>query len=235
MQTFSCDALNVIDRAIELDPDNKYLWTTKYFNLIYANRYKEATSIPEELLTFKLMFSIREFCLTGKFGPVALGMTRNEVRSLLGSPEGAYGEDSHIRSLGDSSILVDDLYPIWSYGCIELYWGDREGKLIRISCKKVPYKWQAPSLVMRIDPWIYQRPLDRSGATVPGISRNDFIAGLNSAGISFEDQGRKDLGSFWLGYLRLSSGVEAIYEEDEFGEIVIGMLHHENNSIDTIY
>jgi hypothetical protein len=57
-------------------------------------------------------FSLLEFFRTGKFGQVDLGMTRTEVKQLIGPPDDIWESDG--RSIEESAI--------WIYGGIEFFW-----------------------------------------------------------------------------------------------------------------
>jgi hypothetical protein len=68
-------------------------------------------------------FSLLEFFRAGKFGPIELGMTRTEVKHLIGAPDIYWDCD------GES----EDDSAIWYYGGIELFWYPLDPKLHMIS------------------------------------------------------------------------------------------------------
>ena len=226
------EALKCIDQALTLKPDDRHIWTTKYWYLQHCHRYYDAETIPADKLLFTHSASIEEFCRTGEYGPLKLGMSREQVRQVLGDPEnvgGLYPKQIKPVHEGHLTLISDTAYPIWGYGCVELFFGEKRDLLHRISCKNLAYWMHSWSQIIHLDPWIYRGPFNQSGVTGPSITKDEFEAGLQWAGIDYQDLGRKPIASFWLGYIQLASGVEAIYEEDDDGTIIIGLLHHKDN------
>ncbi len=113
--------------------------------------------------------NIKNFALTGQFGPVQIGMHREEVERLLGEPDGrtswnsAPEEPDHIyysryEFFFEKSILVavqnDNFFPQWP-------------ELVRYESK-----------TFKIDPWI----LDAS----PKTTLSEVIERLDAENIAFE-------------------------------------------------
>ena len=92
--------------------------------------------------------SLFEWLHTGTFGPITLGMTRSEVRALLGPPDNW----SVARNADRSPI-------IWKYGDFEFYFDSRDGPLhlLRTDTFRKPVGGKAFTL----DPWILRRGLSR--------------------------------------------------------------------------
>ena len=92
--------------------------------------------------------SLLEWLRTGLFGPLHLGMTRLEVRDLLGPAE----DWSSARNPDGSSA-------IWKYGDFEFYFDGHDAPLhlLRADSFRVPSGGQT----MALDPWILRRGLSR--------------------------------------------------------------------------
>lgn len=155
--------------------------------------------------------NLLEFFKTGRFGPVCIGMSRREVRILLGAPDNYPAPD------------------IWEYGGVELHFALSESNnpdthtLAKITFNPIylaaPEKWQTD-----IAPWVF--------GSYFGPTQQEFKMALMKAAISYTDckqtgekvqaNGRYPKTN-WLytasheisGILYLSSGVSAAYGKDD--------------------
>ena len=154
--------------------------------------------------------NLLEFFKTGQFGPTHLGMTRGEVKRLLGSPD------------NDTSPTI------WEYGGIELHFDTSRSSnpeahlLIRITFNPIylaaPEKWQTD-----IVPWVF--------GSYFGPTRQELKQALMRAAISYTEmkqprarlEDNHDRRGNWLysasheisGTLHLPSGVSATYGTDD--------------------
>ena len=155
--------------------------------------------------------NLLEFFKTGQFGPVCIGMTRSEVKILLGTPDN-YRSPS-----------------IWEYGGVELHF--ESSKLIEPSTQTLtqitfnpiylaaPEKWQTD-----ISPWVF--------GSYFGPTQQELKQALMRAAISYTEsrQPEQQLNgngrhpkTNWLysasheisGILYLPSGVSASYGTDD--------------------
>ena len=118
------EALKCLEQALEIKPNDRHIWTTKYWYLQSWHQYYAAESIPADKLLFTHSASIEEFCRTGQYGPLKLGMSREQVRQELGDPEyggGLYPSQMKPVHEGHLTLISDAAHPIWGYGCVELF------------------------------------------------------------------------------------------------------------------
>ena len=108
-----------------------------------------------------LQISLLEFAKSGMFGPIEVGMLRNEVELALGNP-------THISPPSNNTSTAD----IWKYGDFEFHFFDDAVLTIFTDWFEVPQG--GPEL--QIDPWILRARLARS----------DFEQALNQSNISFK-------------------------------------------------
>lgn len=88
-----------------------------------------------------IVVSLKEFFRTGLFGPIELGMTRNEIISLLGTPD----------IWGPSNARSFETATIWKYCDVEFYF-TREHRLFQIFCDNIEISEDCEK--MRIDYWV---------------------------------------------------------------------------------
>lgn len=222
-------AITCLDRATELEPDNQALWFTKYWLLRGNEQDEKALSIPAEKLPFKYTISFEEFLRTGEYGPLRLGMSKQEVWELLGPPTWCDFDYSFIPGypgkLSPDKQKFTQLHPFafhcWGYSFEELYFGPERGLLYFISAKNFRWWRGGANMVFDInphfDPFLEVETRD--------LRKSEWELWLKAAGIPYTI---KLLSSeFKTGSLWLSSGVELLYgyEEDEKADIVAGLEH----------
>ena len=100
-----------------------------------------------------------EFIRTGELGPLRIGLTRSEVRSLLGDPPQWVAAEPKESS------------QIWRYGDVEFYFADET--LVMIFADHDDRNKGSDALI--IDPWIVRQDL----------MRNEFERELIGQGIAF--------------------------------------------------
>jgi hypothetical protein len=92
--------------------------------------------------------SLKDFIITGIFGPFHLGMTRSQIKALLGSPDevGGVSRKNKVPS-------------IWKYGDIELHYKNDNDSLFMIYLDN----FDIPNGGSKIDlePWIIRRGISR--------------------------------------------------------------------------
>ena len=215
------EGLRYLDKAIKLEPENKYLWTTKYWYLHAAYCYHEAESIPIEKLSFRYSISLKTFFQTGHFGPITLGMTKQQVLDVLGNPEGVWGyEDNELESTGLITNLYSPARPYWRYGDIDFFFND-DAILCKMSSARL-YLWRYSfSRVIKLDPWVFKGVHGFDDV----LQLHELLEALRQEGINYEDKG---FGSFIpkhldSGKVLVSSGVEVIYEK-EHGATIVSVL-----------
>ena len=93
-----------------------------------------------------LSISLVEFFRTGQFGPVRLGMTRQEVYDFLGEPDGYGSPNTHLMEAR-----------VWLYDAIELHFSDAEASpLWLIFSDHLSYPdWWGTSERVELDAWIF--------------------------------------------------------------------------------
>ena len=155
--------------------------------------------------------NLLEFFKTGQFGPVRIGMTRRQVKILIGLPDNYSAPD------------------IWEYGGVELHFDSAKStnpdnhQLTRITFNPIylaaPEKWQTD-----ISPWVF--------GSYFGPTRQELKQALMQAAISYVEakqpssqnqENGQNPKSNWLynaseqisGTLYLSSGVSATYGTDD--------------------
>jgi len=74
---------------------------------------------------------ILHFLKTGEFGQIRLGMSRQQVLDILGEPISFYGYWPS-QSVGDEVSPFANECPLWIYGTIEFYWGEKTDRLYMI-------------------------------------------------------------------------------------------------------
>ncbi len=110
----------------------------------------------------RLDISIVEFCRTGRFGPVALGMSRHDVLALLGEPDVAGAGNLETR--------------LCKYGDIEFHFQEKTGLLYLIWCDHIPFPGERSRRV-RLSSWLFK------GRERPG--KETVEKGLSEHGIAF--------------------------------------------------
>lgn len=135
--------------------------------------------------------SIKEFIRTGDFGPVKLGMSKDEVIDLLGNPD----SDNKIRKTG--SILL--------YSWYELFF-DNEKVLKSIQNDhyqpNLPNTYKFSNAKFRIEPWILNADETQ---TIDSIAHR-----LKDVGIDYEKE------FYYERYvLRAKSGVIVDFDDEE--------------------
>lgn len=103
--------------------------------------------------------SLCEFARTGLFGPLRLGMSRDEIQYSLGYPE-LWGTEVH-----------RDSATIWRYSDIEFYFTDHELRMIFTDHDSLSNGGET----LAIDPWIIRA----------GLSREQFDSALRAERIEF--------------------------------------------------
>ena len=88
-----------------------------------------------------------EFLRTGDFGGIRLGMTRQEVREILGEPPNWSITRKRKRS---------EMAAVWKYGSIEIYFEDASGKVHMIFSDDFPLMG---SETLQLDSWILREGL----------------------------------------------------------------------------
>ncbi len=111
----------------------------------------------------KITVSMQDFLRTGEFGPVRLGMSRGQIRGLLGEPE-EWGPSPRAKHNAG----------IWKYGDIEFYFHHKEDTLVTIFADHV--EELKGGRAIDIDPWIF-----KGSATVRHVLRD-----LEDADIAFQ-------------------------------------------------
>ena len=107
--------------------------------------------------------SLKELIQLGHFGPVRLGMSREQVESFIGEPD-----DSGVGSRKHPQATI------LKYGDVEFHFDPRDGRLWLIHLGQ----FEAPSAgkSVRLDPWII-----RASLTVPEMEE-----GLSRSGIGYQ-------------------------------------------------
>jgi hypothetical protein len=109
--------------------------------------------------------SLLDFFRSGQFGPIQLGMTRQEVYDLLGEPDGYGCPDTHLMKAG-----------VWLYDAIELHFSPR---LWLITTDHISYPdWWGHSESIRLDAWLF------SDGRQP--SKSDLEDGLTKLNIPYQ-------------------------------------------------
>src|SRR5690349_209628 len=103
--------------------------------------------------------SLRDFAITGKFGPIQLGMTRAEIEQLLGAPE-LWGTEEQC-----------EVATIWRYSEIEFYFANHMLKMIFTDHGSLADGGDTCD----IEPWIIRR----------GLPRHEFEAALREGNVEF--------------------------------------------------
>ena len=144
--------------------------------------------------------SLKDFAVTGAFGPVTLGYVREALEVALGEPEATGGESRKHRRPN-----------IWKYGDVEFFFDRVGGELDMIHIDRfngsggTPEGWGG----LQLDPWVIRA----------GLAREVFIHAVEDAGcdytVRFEPQ-------FNQAVVVLRSGVEVgfVCEPDEFSDAV---------------
>jgi hypothetical protein len=95
--------------------------------------------------------SLKDLIQTGRFGPVQLGMSREQIESSLGAPDELGGASRKYRRAS-----------IWKYGDVELHFAPGADNLLLIHLDD----FEVPSggKSVNLDPWIIRRSLTLSEA-----------------------------------------------------------------------
>ncbi|MEM6296980.1 MAG: hypothetical protein AAGA54_37290 [Myxococcota bacterium] len=104
--------------------------------------------------------SLLGFARTGALGPIRLGLARDEVESLLGSPPSWLANSSKARST------------IWKFEDVEIYFTDHVVTMLFCDAGTLTNGGEA----LRIDPWVIRRRLSQAA----------FEKAVVDAGMSFE-------------------------------------------------
>lgn len=113
------------------------------------------------------MVSILDFFATGRFGPIALGISQPALEAALDAPEDTGGGSRKCRRPS-----------IWKYGDIEFYF-DRPGGILWLvhldrftASGGFAQGWGR----LRLDPWIVRE----------GLAQDAFCVALKASGLKFE-------------------------------------------------
>ncbi len=140
--------------------------------------------------------SLIDFFRTGNFGPIRLGMTRQEVYDILGEPD---FYDSGFRECSHSELSLMDA-EIWSYCPIEFYFF-LDSPLFMVFTDHIPFEDWRESNIIELDAWLF------SNGNQP--SRAELEAGLAEHHISYTYlESEKSNAEHVTGKLILASGVE---------------------------
>jgi hypothetical protein len=135
--------------------------------------------------------SLKELIRFGDFGPVRLGMNREQVESILGAPDGV---SVGSRKYAQATIL--------KYGDVEFHFDPRDGRLWLIHLEQ----FEAPSAgkSVRLDPWVIRASLT--------VSEMEEI--LSRDGIAHQVSDQAD----WDDYkcLVAGAGVKLIFSGGQF-------------------
>jgi hypothetical protein len=139
--------------------------------------------------------NIFEFLKLGNFGPICLGMPMDDLLELLG-PANQLGGQWRSEVLGqvkfDGHLYKIEDRPIWKYGIVELYWGEKSRQLYMIHFDDTADQigLQKETEVIQYEPWLFgkYRPLDRI----------KLEQGLADAGIKYQISTKKVYGEFIL-------------------------------------
>jgi len=128
-----------------------------------------------------LIADLEEFARSGQLGPLAIGLSRNQVFALLGAPADWLKE----KPVNESAI--------WKYGDLELYFEGDHLHMIHFDSFEVP----VAGGVLQLSPWVLCRGLPLEDlekalrrATIPFTSTPDrwnpgCMRVVTSAGVSF--------------------------------------------------
>ncbi len=111
----------------------------------------------------KIAVSMQDFLRTGQFGPVRLGLSRRQLRGLLGEPENWGPTPRAQHNAG-----------IWKYGDIEFFFHFQEDTLTTIFADHIEKFQGGPAI--EIDPWIFHG----------GLLGADALDQFSAASIAFE-------------------------------------------------
>lgn len=131
--------------------------------------------------------SLKELIETGCFGPVRLGMNREEVESSLGAPDDVGGTSRKYRKPS-----------IWKYGDIELHFVLRADSLFLIHLDGFDVPTGGKSI--NLDPWVIRGTLALS----------DAEQHLSRSGIEYKVEESELTGK----YLTAGAGVRLIFSEE---------------------
>lgn len=130
-------------------------------------------------LVTKPQFHLREFIRTGMFGPVRLGMKKDEVLTLLGKPDFFYhphDEDSNA-----------DAAPIWNFGPLQFYYDWDTATILNTMHFQPIYVWwnRMPPDATKVSRWIF--------GTKQGPTHAQMLAELDKCSIPYQDTGLQTL------------------------------------------
>ena len=107
--------------------------------------------------------SLKDFVRCGRFGPVALGQSRADIRAALGEPDDVSAPTGKRR-----------VPPIWKYGDFEFHFFERADALAMIFIDHFDVPRGGKTIA--VDPWIIRRDLPS----------NDLARALDDLGLSRE-------------------------------------------------
>lgn len=167
----------------------------------------------------RLSISLIDFCRTGHFGPITLGMTKLEVEQVFGKPPAWGGTfpwwPEELTRKATAFTLPYTVYSIWTYDAMEFHFGMQD-RLYIIWCDHFD------ELVLHGQAFDLQRWIFGPASSVP---KNVCIAALKAEGIPYQDKVRSHVGK-----LELASGVSLSYDDET--EHVHGIGKYDDQYID---
>jgi hypothetical protein len=142
--------------------------------------------------TRKVKISIRNFLHSGSFGPLGIGMLREEVRNILGKPD-AFS----VLSQGER------LPTIWKYGVIEFHFDPHTDQIWLIHADGFTYHPLHAGSAIDLVPWWM----------TPNATLEQALEALSTDGIPVEPVDR--LYDEYDIHLRVGSGVELYFEQQQ--------------------
>lgn len=168
-----------------------------------------------------IAISILDFLRTGNFGPVKIGMLRDEIIAKLGLPDWYYPDGQNHMSAS-----------LWSYGGVQLSFYDALHKIYF----KPQYFNEPDTTNIRVNPWIFERGYEPT--------KQELTVALQEEGIEVKDTGVLLLITYYIkktgklkfirteseiqtgdqfheevGFLSLKSGVEVLYEGNKVNPV----------------
>jgi hypothetical protein len=141
-----------------------------------------------------IQIDLKTFFETGEFGPISLGMSRNDVKSLFGAPpyfiEGPECPKKEYRCAG-----------IWIYGGMELYFSPNNTTVVSEIIKSFHFKpWYLWGSVdeqvetVKLDLWVFEgkertAPVPWFVPDLRFVAKNAVVQALEEAGIAYQDTG----------------------------------------------
>jgi hypothetical protein len=151
---------------------------------------------------------------TGRFGSVEIGMSKEQILSLLGAPDDWW----RINSANDDQPYTQSESPIWIYGGVELYWEGANNTLSEISFKPHYLHWS--KYITPLDCWIFR---NQKGPTLRRLK-----AALKRESIPFQDTGLEivvwqleDRSKPLYSVVPLQNIQESYDSDDVFGTLVL--------------